>query len=337
MIVMNSLKRTIFKMDIRSLLFKILRRIFRLIKNDTSCSLVEFPQVKGNNFILAQLRKQELNQKGFLIAKFGSYELMSLVSYLYCYKKEPRISFFQMLESTCPNFKFESNLEFLSFNAGMFPKTIYEAQTLCEEYRKVLSQIDILASYEQNELLIKKAMSHCHFVDLEAFYAPFKFDSPWTQWLEGKKVLIVHPFVESIKFQYENNRKKIFDNPLVLPEFKSLEFIKAVQSAAGMLPEEFNSWHEALQYMKDEISKKDFDVALIGCGAYGLPLAAYVKSLGKVGIQLAGWTQMLFGIYGERWVTQQTEYKKFINSNWIRPNKNETPSKAKGVENGCYW
>ena len=78
-------------MDIRSLLFKILRRIFRLIKNDTSCSLVEFPQVKGNNFILAQLRKQELNQKGFLIAKFGSYELMSLVSYLYCYKKDPSI------------------------------------------------------------------------------------------------------------------------------------------------------------------------------------------------------------------------------------------------------
>ena len=32
-------------------------------------------------------------------------------------------------------------------------------------------------------------------------------------------------------------------------------------------------------YMKNEIAAKDFDIALIGCGAYGMPLAAYVKSL----------------------------------------------------------
>ena len=89
--------------------------------------------------------------------------------------------------------------------------------------------------------------------------------------------------------------------------------------------------------MKSEIAKKDFDVALIGCGAYGMPLAAFVKSLGKVGIQLAGWTQMLFGVYGERWISQQTQYSKFINKYWIRPNENETPRKAKDIESGCYW
>lgn len=123
----------------------------------------------------------------------------------------------------------------------------------------------------------------------------------------------------------------------MLPKFKSLDCIKAVQSAAGNIPEEFSSWHEALEYMKSEIAKKDFDVALIGCGAYGMPLAAFVKSLGKVGIQLAGWTQMLFGVYGERWISQQTQYSKFINKYWIRPNENETPRKAKDIESGCYW
>jgi Cys-tRNA synthase (O-phospho-L-seryl-tRNA:Cys-tRNA synthase) len=89
--------------------------------------------------------------------------------------------------------------------------------------------------------------------------------------------------------------------------------------------------------MKDEMTKKDFDVALIGCGAYGMPLAAHAKSMGKVGIQLAGWTQMLFGVYGERWVSQQSEYSRFINEYWIRPNESEKPSESKGVENGCYW
>jgi hypothetical protein len=57
---------------------------------------------------------------------------------------------------------------------------------------------------------------------------------------------------------------------LVLPKFKTLECIKTIQSAAGNKPEGFQSWHEALHYMKDEMSKKEFDVALIGCGAFTL-------------------------------------------------------------------
>lgn len=38
--------------------------------------------------------------------------------------------------------------------------------------------------------------------------------------------------------------------------------------------------------MESEIDKADFDVALIECGAYGFPLAAYCKSIGKQGIQI---------------------------------------------------
>ena len=33
--------------------------------------------------------------------------------------------------------------------------------------------------------------------------------------------------------------------------------------------------------MKSEIDKKDFDIALLGCGAYGVPLAAHIKQNGK--------------------------------------------------------
>ncbi|MBD4336261.1 hypothetical protein GUH15_09405, partial [Xanthomonas citri pv. citri] len=76
-------------------------------------------------------------------------------------------------------------------------------------------------------------------------------------------------------------------------------------------------WFEALEYMESEISKMDFDIALIGCGAYGMCLAAHVKRMGKTAIHLAGWTQMLFGVYGKRWVEDQPEYAKFINQFWI--------------------
>ena len=44
--------------------------------------------------------------------------------------------------------------------------------------------------------------------------------------------------------------------------------------------------------------KFDFDVALIGCGAYGFPLAAKLKTAGKQAIHLGGVLQALFGIKG---------------------------------------
>ena len=45
--------------------------------------------------------------------------------------------------------------------------------------------------------------------------------------------------------------------------------------------------------MEDGIAEIDFEVALIGCGAYGLPLAAHVKRLGKKAVHLGGATQNL--------------------------------------------
>lgn len=161
------------------------------------------------------------------------------------------------------------------------------------------------------------------------------FEQPWTRILENKRVLVIHPFAKSIESQYAK-RETLFSNPLVLPQFKSFRVIQAVQSIAGNSCE-FSDWFSALNYMKEEMEKEDFDIALIGCGAYGFPLTAHAKRLNKVGIHLAGWTQMLFGIYGKRWLTDQPQYAKFINDNWIRPNKDEIPQNSKRVEGGCYW
>ena len=123
--------------------------------------------------------------------------------------------------------------------------------------------------------------------------------------ISSKKVLVVHPFTESIKMQYDK-RTLLFGNPDVLPEFKELILVKAIQSIAGNGESTgFKDWFEALEWMKAEISKHDYDIALIGCGAYGMNLAAHVKREGKIAIHLAGWTQMLFGIYGNRWLNDE--------------------------------
>ena len=166
---------------------------------------------------------------------------------------------------------------------------------------------------------------------------------PWSAALEGKKVLVIHPFAESIAYQYENNRKKIFSNiccdDSMLPEFE-LKIIKAVQTINRNEQKKYANWFEALNYMVEQCKNIDFDIAIIGCGAYGFPLAAKIKQMGKGAIHLGGATQLMFGIRGKRWETEEvyTEFaEKVMNESWIRPFECERPIEADKVENGCYW
>ena len=50
-----------------------------------------------------------------------------------------------------------------------------------------------------------------------------------------------------------------------------------------------------------EISEIDFEIAIIGAGAYGLPLGAFIKKIGRQAIHLGGATQILFGVRRARW------------------------------------
>ena len=88
---------------------------------------------------------------------------------------------------------------------------------------------------------------------------------------------------------------------------------------------EFSSYFDALESMKAEILKKDFQVALIAAGAYGLPLVAYIKGLGKQAIHMASNMQILFGIHGKRW-DNWPAWAAHFNEYWVYPSENETPN-----------
>ena len=155
----------------------------------------------------------------------------------------------------------------------------------------------------------------------------------WSAALSGNKVLVVHPFSKTITEQYKK-RDKLFANKTVLPDFELIT-LKAVQSIGGTkVP--FATWFDALDFMCNKISKTDFDVAIIGAGAYGMPLASFVKSIGKKAVHLGGVTQMLFGIRGKRWDKQALQYNLY-NKHWVRASQDETPDNFKAVEKGCYW
>lgn len=272
--------------------------------------------------------------KPCMIARYGAFELASVVNYLGV--KNAQHSCLKYISGKSPQWWWNKRLmKFMQSNAGFFPSTEENLMRFGEMMVEDSKQLDILGSWLPEEDFIKENFNlnyqRVFLRNLESFWCT----QPWTRYLEGKRVVVVHPFAETIMLQYENNRDKIFKNPNVLPQFKSLRVVKAVQSLGGD-NNGFKDWFEALQYMKHEIDKEDYDVCLIGCGAYGFPLAAHVKRLGKQAVHLGGSLQLLFGIRGKRW-EEMLEYNALMNGAWIRPLSKESPSCKNKVENGCYW
>jgi hypothetical protein len=219
-------------------------------------------------------------------------------------------------------------------NAGFFSISESSILRFSELMLKDMEQLDILGSWRPEELLLRRHLRNVKNIDLTAL-EPYLSTQPWSQLLVGKRVLVVHPFARTIEEQYHSKRSLLFKDKRVLPAFKSLVAIKAVQTIGGQ-KSEFSDWFEALQSMKDDIDRHEYDVAIIGCGAYGFPLAAHVKRAGKQAIHLGGATQILFGIKGRRWDNHR-EIGPMYNDHWVRPALEDVPQQANMIEGGCYW
>ena len=219
--------------------------------------------------------------------------------------------------------------------SGFFPTDDNNLRKFCETYIESISNADVVSLWGvgAESKVVHRVCKSARFTELHAL-EPYYFSDPWSAALAGKKVLVVHPFKESIEKQYAM-RQMLFPGTEVLPEFASLTCIQAVQSIAGEKTE-YATWFDALAFMQNQISECDFDVAIIGAGAYGLPLAAYCKRIGKQAIQMSGATQLLFGIKGKR-LDEHPFISNLYNGAWIRPNSNETPTQKSKVEGGSYW
>ena len=263
------------------------------------------------------------SEKPFMFGRHGTNELLCAGSGL-------------MVKKGIIKEIYPENLKIACFHSGLFPNTTDTMLRFHELIVQASQQTDLYGTFRMiwEDYYITQFMrkdvvlTHLNMLDF------WRYEIPYTYALKGKKVLVVHPLSEQIESQYKK-RELLFSNPYVLPEFK-LKTVKAVQSVASERDERFSTWFDGLDYMYDECMKIDFDVALLGCGAYGMPLAGMLKKAGKTVIYMGGVTQMLFGIKGARW-DADPKASKLYNEHWVRPDAKSVPVKAKEVENGCYW
>lgn len=280
------------------------------------------------------------SDKPCMIARFGSTEMSAIVNYLGVNSK--KYSVLSFIRGKQPEWWWNKNImKQMQQWSGFFPPTPENMQRFGQMMVEDAKEVDLLGSWLNDEyrFYYNSNISAVKLVLLE----PYHSSQPWSRILANKKVLVIHPFADLISRQYQK-RKLLFKNQDILPDFE-LNTIQAVQSLGGENAS-FKTWFEALDWMKNEMDKRDYDICLIGCGAYGFPLAAHAKRSGKKAIHLGGALQLLFGIKGKRWEADnyaiswglpKDAYSSLFNEFWIRPSKNETPSVALKVEGGCYW
>lgn len=197
-----------------------------------------------------------------------------------------------------------------------------------ERMHEVVPEIDLLASWSKGEISsyvkLKKNIPKTFLFDIE----PYKAKNPWTLALKGKKVLIIHPMVELFQQQMMVN-DKLFDRD-ILPDFEIVPL-----QALFFGDEKYPQWIDVFNYYNERINNLQFDVAIVGCGTWGMPICKVIKDKGKGVVHLGGATQILFGIMGKRWQSWP-EYSKMVNDNWITEHK-QVPKVANIIEGSCYW
>lgn len=157
--------------------------------------------------------------------------------------------------------------------------------------------------------------------------------------LRGKKILIVNPFA---KLLAARATREIFEGVWQVSGKKFFEpaRVEGLEFPYGFARETWARYATVLDLMAEiesEIERRDFDVALIGAGGMGIPLTAYVKRLGKIGIMLGGHLQVLFGVKGTRWKNNARWRDVFFNEWWIDMPTEYRPKEGDAAGDYSYW
>lgn len=193
-------------------------------------------------------------------------------------------------------------------------------------------ELEILKYYELRNKLI-------HFVNQEPDRSrPDNPDNCYLQYFRDKKLLLVCPFAGLLK---ERATKEIFEGVWSKTGKKWFypKSVDALEFPYGFSPETHKKYKTAIdlfEHIASQIANRDFDVALIGAAGLAIPIASHIKSIGKVGIDLGGHLQILFGVIGERWQNWESWKRDYFNDWWINMPDKYKPNR-RDVGDYDYW
>ena len=159
--------------------------------------------------------------------------------------------------------------------------------------------------------------------------------APWLDDLAKLRWLVIHPFEKTIRAQLPHLAELGVYSESARGDLAHRArdtAILACPQLPYMVPPRHRDWFEALEDLKSRMEKIDYEIALVGAGAWSLPLVAHAKAMGKKGMHLGGSLQLMFGIKGGRF-----DNNRIYNPRWTRPLPQESPANHRLMEGGAYW
>lgn len=276
----------------------------------------------------AAIARLKVARTGMIYGKIGTTELLAL---------EFSERFFQ--PSWPSGLSWKRQAERLYLDSGVFPPQREQFNQFLDTYRKSVAALDGIHLWQDSEFLKayekELAESLCPRATRlsSQVLSPFSFlpEISDLQWL------VISPFIKTMKSQ-EDRLGKIHSFYPWHPKFHHLAnppFYLRCPFFSYLEKTSYPDWQAGLEHLTEQALQFDFDVALVGAGAWSLPLLANLKKSGKKGIHTGGATQLIFGIKGRRW--DQEGWHMPYNQFWVRPLPEDTPKGHMRKEDGCYW
>lgn len=162
----------------------------------------------------------------------------------------------------------------------------------------------------------------------------FLEEKGWHYALQHKKVLVI----TAAKHTFEH-QAKLYDKIWPGAKLGGFSFVQVPHSEllTGENLDNPLDWQDKVKLVQAEITKHDFDFALVGCGGIGLIIIDFIKNqLGKSCAYLGGNLQLVFGIKGNRWENANLPGYA-ANEYWIKPFLEDTPKNFMQLDCGAYW
>jgi hypothetical protein len=225
---------------------------------------------------------------------------------------------------------------------GLFPVTKQIFDRFVSEYPDSVRSLDLVAQWQLGgtyEAALEAAVLDrlCPQAVRVGYYflRILNPHAPWLNDLAKLRWLVIHPFEKTIRAQLPHLAKLgVYSESArgdLARRARDTEILACPQ-LPYMVPPRHRNWFEALDDLKSRMEKIKFDIALVGAGAWSLPLVAHAKAMGKKGMHLGGSLQLMFGIKGGRF-----DNNRIYNSRWTRPLPADVPDNHQLMENGAYW
>ena len=294
-----------------------------------------YPCITKEEFI-SDIKYAVENNVGYAAGKIGA--------------SQQHLLYYEILKNKTNNIskikQFEKNLIFHAYNQiGVFPVDVQFYLEYGKFYIEHLRNIDCLGVFHY-----KWEMEIVKYYQLQSKLIHFVYQEPdrsipcndnkcYLQYFRDQKILLIAPFANLLQ---QRANQEIFESVWLKTGKKWFypKSVDALEFPYGFLKETHDKYTTAIDLYKDitaEIEKRDFDVALISAAGLAIPIASHIKNMGKVGIDLGGHQQVLFGVIGKRWREQKYWQKNYFNEHWINMPTSYKPGRKDVCDQGAYW